>query len=552
MALRMAGPIKDARGIYNHKARTPADIKERVRGRRITISTAWHTTSVRVGDVVAVSLQTRDPKVAKERYREVAAQVDRQLRAMVQEPPRLSEEAIAALAGLYRAEWLSSEGRNPSQALATWTTADGDLGPLREDYERLIEPGQMTATDRLAAAERLWVVLGIAAFLESKAVAVPEHQRLHVATAFFEAFLNALTAAEQRTGGNWQPLSNKWPEWSPDLVKAKPASPSVTFEDLLQRWEAQAKGAAEAVSVFARVRAFAKFIGHTDPTRVTKEDVERWRNHLAKGGKDTKPLAGKTIKAGYLAALGAVLQTAVGREIASNPRKGLKVRDAEGSAPETFTDAEVRTILDASAASCDPVRRWVPWLCAFTGRRVGEIVQIHADDVVQVGGHWCVRFSPNRIRMKEAAAVGVSDVPIHQELIRQGFLDFVATRQGRRLFMSREPGPDTKTRPGKSVDNTLREWLADIKAVRKGVKPNHAWRNWFAAVAGEANITGDVVDRIAGWAPASMRGRYTAAQVGAVTVRRMAEAMDRITLDIIRGMPPPPNVAAQELSTNQP
>lgn len=59
MALRMASPIKDKRGIYLYKARTPADIKERVKGRQITIVTAWHTGSIRVGDVVAVSFQTR-------------------------------------------------------------------------------------------------------------------------------------------------------------------------------------------------------------------------------------------------------------------------------------------------------------------------------------------------------------------------------------------------------------------------------------------------------------------------------------------------------------
>jgi integrase len=535
MALRMASPIKDKRGIYHHKARTPADIKERVKGRQITIATDWHSGSIRVGDVVAVSLQTRDPKVAKERYREVAAQVDRQLRAMVQEPAPLSEEAIAALAGLYRAEWLNEEGRNPSKALLPWVKDDGDFDPLREDLHRLTDPTVLSSAARVALADRLWAALGVDAFLQSKAVAVPARQRLAMTVAFVRAFIDALATAHRRALGDWQARPVRWPEWSPELLKVAPAVPLVTFDTLLDRWEAQARGQREAPAVRSRVRAFVEFIGHDDPTRVTREDIERWRDHLAKGHSGTKPLSGKTIKAGYLAALGAVLQTAVGREITSNPRTGIKVRDAQGRAPETFIDGEVRAILDAASASSDPVRRWVPWLCAFTGRRVGEIVQIHANDVVQVAGHWCIRFTPNRTEMKEGAAVGATDVPIHRELIRQGFLAFVGTRRGQRLFMAVEPRAGVRARTGKSVDNRLRDWLSDLKIVRPGVKPNHAWRNWFAATASAAGITGDVIDRIAGWAPASMRGHYSRAQVGAVTTARMAEALTRITVAMVRG-----------------
>jgi hypothetical protein len=39
-------------------------------------------------------------------------------------------------------------------------------------------------------------------------------------------------------------------------------------------------------------------------------------------------------------------------------------------------------------------RRWVPWLCAYTGARVNEITQMRSRDVMIVDGLDCVRITP--------------------------------------------------------------------------------------------------------------------------------------------------------------
>jgi integrase len=58
-----------------------------------------------------------------------------------------------------------------------------------------------------------------------------------------------------------------------------------------------------------------------------------------------------------------------------------------------FSDDEARAIL-AAALNYGPgserpctafAKRWVPWLCAFTGARVGELAQLRREDLRREG-----------------------------------------------------------------------------------------------------------------------------------------------------------------------
>jgi len=88
-------------------------------------------------------------------------------------------------------------------------------------------------------------------------------------------------------------------------------------------------------------------------------------------------------------------------------------------------------------------RFWVPLLSLFHGLRQGEACQLHNEDVRQIGGVWCLILSEenpedmeqeDRKRIKTEA--GERFVPLHEELIAMGFLDFVKENHTntRRLF----------------------------------------------------------------------------------------------------------------------
>lgn len=67
---------------------------------------------------------------------------------------------------------------------------------------------------------------------------------------------------------------------------------------------------------------------------------------------------------------------------------------------------------------------WIPLLGLFTGARVGELVQLQVSDIMQTEDVWCIDINEdNGKRLKTQSSK--RQVPIHSELIRLGFLDYV-------------------------------------------------------------------------------------------------------------------------------
>jgi integrase len=92
----------------------------------------------------------------------------------------------------------------------------------------------------------------------------------------------------------------------------------------------------------------------------------------------------------------------------------------------------------------------VPWLCAYTGARVGEMTQLRGVDVLRQDGISALRITPEAGTVKTRKA---RVVPLHDHLIAQGFPEFVKTRgKGPLFYNERSHGkslPDDPTNPRK-------------------------------------------------------------------------------------------------------
>jgi len=76
-------------------------------------------------------------------------------------------------------------------------------------------------------------------------------------------------------------------------------------------------------------------------------------------------------------------------------------------------------------------RFWIPLVCLFTGARIGEIAQLHVNDLEQDGPHWLLHLR-NDEKTRQSTKSGQSrTVPIHSKLQTLGFLDFVRQQQDR-------------------------------------------------------------------------------------------------------------------------
>jgi integrase len=119
---------------------------------------------------------------------------------------------------------------------------------------------------------------------------------------------------------------------------------------------------------------------------------------------------------------------------------------------------------------------WLPILALFHGARLEELADLYGRDVGREGDVWFVRLEERegdedggerRLKTKNAARV----IPLHPELIRLGFLRYVAQTAPNPddpLFPELEPqGPDRKRGP--RITRWFVEYRRDIKLYRPGV-----------------------------------------------------------------------------------
>lgn len=280
------------------------------------------------------------------------------------------------------------------------------------------------------------------------------------------------------------------------------------------------------------IGALVQFLGHDDAKRMTIDDLDRWRDKLlaevTKRGTLRSP---RTVKDKYFAALRATLNWAVEKRrlddnlatrVVVRVPKRVKLRERD------FTTVEAMAILVASIQpSTDKIsayqalaRRWVPWLCSYTGARVAEIGQLRGSDVTEIDGFWTLRITPEAGTQKANTA---RIVPLHPHLIEQGFLAVSARSGNTPMFY--DPTlvrkPSATNRHAKKVGERLAEWVRDqVGITDREIQPNHGWRHTFKTMTIEAGIPERVADAIQGHAPRSVGQTY-----GSVSLKTLAAAV---------------------------
>ncbi|WP_242220105.1 DUF6538 domain-containing protein [Shinella zoogloeoides] len=425
----MANPTKNKHGVYMYAVRVPTDLVEAV-GKR----------------VYSISLRTKDPKIARERFNAMVAQKDREHAALRRAPEAISFASIVAMAGeVYREQ----------RANAEVAAGPGDLGMIWEALNARAE-------------NRPWLAEVADAKLLEHGLSGDQRSRELLAEKVADAFRSLAGEVSKMERGDFSP--------DPNLSKfsaaeaAKPTKGTAVTE-LLALWEREhlAHGRAAKTTADYRniVKHFTKHVGHDDASRVTRGIIKNFCDHLV----HEKGLSAKTVNGRYLTCLKAIFRVGYERELIDhNPAAAVqqKVVKKAQSRPPGFTDAEAKLILSlANRAMLPPsdgsrdrrsmhnkrVARWVPWVLCYTGARVAEITQLRKEDVQETEGVPFIRITPEAGSVKTGQ---YRDVPLHPHLVEMGFLDFVRASPEGPLFY--EAKTEAK-RKGKGI--TQPQWAGN-------------------------------------------------------------------------------------------
>jgi integrase len=376
-------------------------------------------------------------------------------------------------------------------------------------------------------------------FLTDRGIALSQAGRTRFLASLIREFLAATSLLERRARGDWGPDKH--------LDQLAPANHSLAA---IQRVRNPVRGA----SALTATELFQAYVAdkHPAPRTVTRWqgvftaldaagwqapgwDAQVWLDSLkAEKHVDGTPLRKPiTVRDIWLGAPRAVFSWAVRHKKAThNPFAGCVVEVPRAKVTRetgrAFTEAEAVTILRAALTTpinpkhpLTAAKRWVPWIAAYTGARAGELTQLRRQDVEsRTGVGWVIRITPEAGTVKTGE---VRVVPLHADLVKQGFPAWVERQQSGPLFYHRpaKSSRSPKYRGVKAVER-LAKWVRSLGIDDPEVKPNHGWRHTFKSRAIQAGIDARVRDAIVGHAPRTVADKYEHP-----TVADMAKALKR-------------------------
>jgi integrase len=488
--------------------------------------------------IVVTSLRTKDPKIARTRLARKTVELDD-----VFERARAGSTSAAHAAQTPETD-LRAIAREHSSAVVEKAYVDqailfdratkdseqlfsGELTPLpgpadHHDefarYDSLADEGDLDTViaylhrfrlrKRIAQLTRMRATGNLAEFIALAGHHAPELEagsKVMFARSLLEAELEALKSV-----ADGKPVSEMSPTSSPMAAESQLRTttekrlaaadlPSVTLDDLFRRWEEEAEPSASTLSTWRGVvRNLTAYLGPkaNDIRSVSSDDIVAWKDELVRSGKSAK-----TIGNGYLACARVLFRFAIANKLADHdPVEGVKVaRKAKaGKKMLGYDNAEVARILELASAAPEPWKRWLPWLAAATGSRIGEVAQLHGSHVLERDGVQVVRIAPAVDGGSIKNAESERYVPIHSKLIADGFLDFVKERGSGPLFYNRTSGDPKRKHASKGLSNRLAAWIRTNGFTDPRKAPNHALRHWFKSEAARIGVPDSVADAIQG------------------------------------------------------
>ena len=223
--------------------------------------------------------------------------------------------------------------------------------------------------------------------------------------ALLDEFLEATDLLQRRAKGDYAPDQHlgSLPEYRKAAPRSAVPRPGKTAMQLFEDYISASNLAAGSVVRWRVVfTTLDKHLAGRDFDALSDDEAQRWVAALV-----TRKRSPFTVMTIWVTALKAVGKWAVKqRQIARNPFADCSVsvpKKTRHRETKAFSTEEIRLILSSASAIKNTrrpavaARRWVPWICAYSGARAGEITQLRGQDVIERDGIKALRITPDAI-----------------------------------------------------------------------------------------------------------------------------------------------------------
>jgi integrase len=181
-------------------------------------------------------------------------------------------------------------------------------------------------------------------------------------------------------------------------------------------------------------------LGHDQMGNVSPEDVIAHPQVLLSGSDGGRVVGNKSVN-NHMSSIRAVFRVAkFNRRIADDPTVGtvrkLKVKKNPETSRLGFSRADHQRIFAEARKAHNLAIRWLWVIGCLTGARIGELADATVSAVRQVGGVWCfdinesyrgwrVKKNGKRVRVSLKTEGSPRVLPLHSEILKAGFLEYV-------------------------------------------------------------------------------------------------------------------------------
>lgn len=540
-------------GSLQFKLRVPADVVERVRSRVVTVELPGTATdpvclvSFRLGEFAKTSLRTRDAATADTRRLVIIATLSKLYAAVRNGPAPLNRRQIVALSGeVYRhlvaehgddagtpQEWeawksllrAAAEGRIPgAPAIPVHGRTDERIAAdllfgeddLTETINALPADYDSTALRQRVGQLAFWV-------LGRHGIEIDSETHLRLLQEIARAALEAGWRLKRMASGDYRPdpAAERFPAFQDRTA-------GVTLTEIFDRWAKETKPAPSTLSTWTGILgSFRAHLKHDDARRVSDQDVVAWKDSRIAAGR-----ALKTVADSDLACLKTLFRYAkANRLLTTNPVEGVRVtvKRKAGARMLGYSDTDVARLLDLASRETHPARRWLPWLAALTGARIGELAALWGTSVIEKDGVVGIEIAPSPDGSTLKNEGSERFVPLHPEIIRQGFVTWAKAKGRAPLFYAKPAKANAQGRhPSKGVTNHLAAWIREQGFTNVRIAPAHGLRHFFKTTASLVGIADSLADAIQGHADQSSSGTYRH-----VKTAQIAEAIGRFPVPTV-------------------
>ena len=398
---------------------------------------------------VRVNLGIKDRKEAELRSLRIHEETELMFRAARTGlwPPRPEAEIQRLAHEWFDFEFPPSERRYDRMLTATLYNED-DYDPRQDSGGANIAPYDGEA--QVASAVADWA--------KRKGLGLSEHEIKNLAEE--AAFLHH----------QYYPLSPEPVEHRPIRVGSPVRSPlpptgpnNLRLSEVAHKYFRERKVAPRTADAWkTAIKRFTDYIlGDIGVRSITRRHVIDFKSYLL----ETKSRRGGRLSPASinkeLAALKTILNFALDNDLCeTNPTQGVRVKfNKHANKGHPFSQEDLDKIFGSdwfSEAPKDPTKRperfWVTLLCLYQGRRISEVTQRLVTDVGAQDGIPFIRIVPENADQSVKNDASANKVPLHPELIRLGFLDYVTAlkrKKAVRLF----PGAKSKSKSRANRDS---------------------------------------------------------------------------------------------------